>query len=89
VDFCASIAHCVVAVVLLTSKVSPSVWNHSDALGGGMSGGVSSECGFSGGVRLCSMVSRWVLILCCQFSSFNAVILASGDESMSCSSFCS
>jgi hypothetical protein len=89
VDFCASIAHCVVAVVLLTSKVCPSVWNCFDTLGGGVSSGVGSSHGSFSGVRLCSMVSRWVVILHCWFSSFNAVILVSGDESMGCSNFCS
>jgi hypothetical protein len=76
-------------VVTCESGEGVRVLNLSCVFGGGVFGSVGRGCGSSGRVRLCSMVSRWVLILCCQFSSFSVAILASGDESMSCSRFCS
>ena len=69
VELRASIAHWVAAVVLLTSRVCPSVWKRSEAFGGGVSGGVGKGCG--SGVRLCSMVSSVVAICHCRFSSFS------------------
>ena len=60
--FCASIAHCVAAVVLLISKVCPSAWKHSEAFGGGVSGGVGRGVGSGFVVRCCLMIFRWPFI---------------------------
>ena len=62
-DFCASIAHWVAAVVRFTSRVCPSSWKRSKVFGGGVSGGVSRECGGLCGVRCCLILSNQVAIL--------------------------
>ena len=52
-------------MVQLTSRVCPSAWKHSEAFGGGVSGGVGKRCGSIGGVRCCLMVSSVVVIHRC------------------------